>query len=59
LKPAQANSSLDPISKKILHKNSGGGVAQGEVPEFKPQYGKKKKNLKERETKRHACDLLS
>jgi hypothetical protein len=36
LKPAQANSSQDPISKKPITKK-GGGVAQGEGPEFKPQ----------------------
>jgi hypothetical protein len=29
--------------KKVLHKNRAGGVAQGEGPEFKPQYWKKKK----------------
>jgi hypothetical protein len=34
--------SQDPISK-TLHKNKAGGVAQGEGPEFKPQYHKKKK----------------
>jgi hypothetical protein len=28
------------LSRKTLHKNRAGGVAQGE---FKPQYGKKKK----------------
>jgi hypothetical protein len=42
LKPAWANSLRDPILK-TLHKNRAGGVAQGEVPEFKPQYCKKKK----------------
>jgi hypothetical protein len=35
-KPAWANSSQDPISKKNLHKNSAGGVARGERLEFKP-----------------------
>jgi hypothetical protein len=30
-------------SQKTLHKNRAGGVAQGESPEFKPQYSKKKK----------------
>jgi hypothetical protein len=29
------------LSQKILHKRAG-GVAQGEGPEFKPQYCKKK-----------------
>jgi hypothetical protein len=33
--------SPDPISK-TLHKNKTGGVAQGEGPEFKSQYCKKK-----------------
>jgi hypothetical protein len=31
------------LSQKTLHKNRAGGVAQGEGPEFKPQYHKKKK----------------
>jgi hypothetical protein len=26
------------LSRKTLHKNKGGRVAQGEGPEFKPQY---------------------
>jgi hypothetical protein len=30
------------LSQKILHKNRAGGVAQGEGPEFKSQYHKKK-----------------
>jgi hypothetical protein len=29
------------LSRKTLHKNRTGGVAQGEDPEFKPQYRKK------------------
>jgi hypothetical protein len=29
-------------SGKTLHKNRAGGVAQGEDPEFKPQYHKNK-----------------
>jgi hypothetical protein len=41
LKPAWANSLRDPISKKPNTKRAG-GVAQGEGPEFKPQYHKKK-----------------
>jgi hypothetical protein len=36
LKPALANSSLDPISKKNQHKKMAGGVAQGVGLEFKP-----------------------
>jgi hypothetical protein len=31
------------LSRKILHKSRAGGVAQGEGPEFKPQYRQKKK----------------
>jgi hypothetical protein len=42
LKPAQANSSQNPISKNAIAKNWGGGVARDEGPEFKPQYQKKK-----------------
>jgi hypothetical protein len=34
----------DPVSK-TLHKNRAGGVVQGEGPEFKPQYCKKKSIL--------------
>jgi hypothetical protein len=34
------------VSQKTLQKNRAGGVAQGEGPEFKPQYRKKGKNLK-------------
>jgi hypothetical protein len=36
-KLAQANSLQDPILKSLSQKNSAGGVAQGERPEFKPQ----------------------
>jgi hypothetical protein len=36
-KPAQANSSRDPVSKNPSQKRAG-GVAQGEGPVFKPQY---------------------
>jgi hypothetical protein len=34
---------MRPYLKKIFHKNKAGGVAQGEGPEFKPQYCKNKK----------------
>jgi hypothetical protein len=34
---------FETLSSKILHKNRADGVAQGEGPEFKPQYHKKKK----------------
>jgi hypothetical protein len=37
LKPVQAAS----LSQKTHHKNRAGGVAQGEGPDFKPQYRKK------------------
>jgi hypothetical protein len=43
-KPAQANSSEDPITEKPITKDWAGGVARDEGPEFKPQYSKKKKN---------------
>jgi hypothetical protein len=33
------------LSRKTLHKNRAGGVAQGESPEFKTQYAKKKKRF--------------
>jgi hypothetical protein len=46
LKPAQANSSQDPISKqKKPSQKRAGGVAQGISPEFKPQYPPPKKNI--------------
>jgi hypothetical protein len=41
-KPAQTNSSQDPISK-ISNTKRAGGVAQGVGPQFKPQYCKKRK----------------
>jgi hypothetical protein len=34
------------LSRKTLHKNRDSGVAQGEDPEFKPQYCQKKKKKK-------------
>jgi hypothetical protein len=34
------------LAQKTLHKNRAGGVSQGEGPEFKPQYHKKKKKKK-------------
>jgi hypothetical protein len=43
LKPAQANSSQDPISKKPITNKRADEVVQGVGPEFKPQYCKKKK----------------
>jgi hypothetical protein len=32
------------LSQKTLHKNRAGGVAQGEGPEFNPQYFQKNQN---------------
>jgi hypothetical protein len=49
LKPAQANSSQDPISKNIPSQKWAGGVVQGAGPEFKPQYQKKEMAV-------HICD---
>jgi hypothetical protein len=46
LKPAQANSLQDPISKKSLHKNRTDGVAQDESPKFKPHYNNNNNNNK-------------
>jgi hypothetical protein len=40
LKPAQANSLQDPISKNPITKTWASGVAQGEVPETNLQYCK-------------------
>jgi hypothetical protein len=34
---------MRPCLKNTHHKKSAGGVAQGEGPEFKPQYQKKEK----------------
>jgi hypothetical protein len=47
----QANSSWDPISKNpTTKKKKAGGVAQGVGPELKPQYHKKIKWKKEKNT---------
>jgi hypothetical protein len=44
LKPVWANWFMRPYLKKNpSQKNRGGGVVQGEGPEFKPQYAKKKR----------------
>jgi hypothetical protein len=40
---------LETLSQKNLSQKRAGGVAQGEGPEFKPQYSKKKKKKKNRE----------
>jgi hypothetical protein len=37
---------MRPPSQKTLHKNRAGGLVQGEGPELKPQYRKKKKKKK-------------
>jgi hypothetical protein len=58
LKPVQANSLQDSISKKPFAKRAG-GVAQGVGPEFKPQYHKKKKKKKIKPCQKpvaHACN---
>jgi hypothetical protein len=49
-KPAWANSLQDPISKIPIVKRTG-GVAQGEGPELKPQYHKKKKSTSKKKPK--------
>jgi hypothetical protein len=46
LKGSLANSSRDPLLKKPFTKKKAGGVAQGEGPEFKPQYRKTKQSKK-------------
>jgi hypothetical protein len=48
-KPAGANSLQDPISKISITKRAG-RVAQGESPEFKPQYHHFKKKKKKAST---------
>jgi hypothetical protein len=55
LKPAQANSLQDPISKTpITHaKKKAGGMAQGVDPEFKPQYHKRKENSRAVRSSKH------
>jgi hypothetical protein len=40
---------LKTLSQKKLSQKRAGGVAQGEGPEFKPQYCKKTKTKKEKE----------
>jgi hypothetical protein len=42
----------DPILKNLSQKNRAGGVAQGESPEFKPQYCKKKNFFSKKEKNR-------
>jgi hypothetical protein len=48
-KPAQANSSQDPISKNPTQKKRAGGVAQDVDLEFKCQYHKKREREREGE----------
>jgi hypothetical protein len=57
LKPTQAEF-IRPCLKKTLHKNRAGGMAQGAGPEFKPQYGKKRKQ-KEKNLSQHAIVNIS
>jgi hypothetical protein len=40
-KPAHRQIVHETLSQKTLHKNRANGLAQGEGPEFKPQYWKK------------------
>jgi hypothetical protein len=47
-KRGRANSSQDPTLKNHIKKNGAGGVAQGEGPEFKPQYPPLKKRIKDK-----------
>jgi hypothetical protein len=57
LKPAQANSAQDSISKKPIKKKRTGGVNQGVDPEFKSRYHKKKKNaMPQWGVVSHACN---
>jgi hypothetical protein len=57
-KSARASSSQDPISKNPITKNWAGGVAQGEGPEFKPQYHKKKKKKERKNGELQVVSLL-
>jgi hypothetical protein len=56
-KPAWANSSQDPVSKKPITKKRAGGVAQGGGPEFKPQYHEKKKKKEKGRRLEHQVQL--
>jgi hypothetical protein len=47
------------LSRKKLHKNGAGGEAQGEGPEFKPQYHKKKKKERKKEKEKKASLFLN
>jgi hypothetical protein len=47
------------LSQKSLHKTRAGGVAQGEGPEFKPQYHQKKKKKNPKNQKKKKKTLLS
>jgi hypothetical protein len=42
--------------KKTLHKKRAGRVAQGESPEFKTQYHKKRKEKKKKDRHKTLCD---
>jgi hypothetical protein len=57
LKPVQANSSKDPISKILSQKRADGG-GQGEGPEFNPQYCKKKKKKKKKKKQPNTQDSI-
>jgi hypothetical protein len=49
---------MRPYLEKSHHKKKAGGVAQGVVPEFKPQYHKKKKKKEEGFILVHGCLTL-
>jgi hypothetical protein len=51
-KPAWANSSVSPYLEKPFIKSRAGGVTQGEGPELKHQYCKKRKKKKKKKRKR-------
>jgi hypothetical protein len=57
-KSAWANSSRNPILKKNLRENRVGGVLQGEGPEFKPSYCKKKKKKNLYLLKKPSCHII-
>jgi hypothetical protein len=56
-KPAWPHSSQDPSSKKVPSHKRAGEVAQGVGPEFKPQFGKKKKSLNSMTGQRKSLNL--
>jgi hypothetical protein len=55
LKPAWAKRFLETLSQKNPSQKRAGGAPQGVVPEFKPQYCKKKK---EKEKEKKNCNVI-